>query len=952
MVHACTIIARNYVAHARVLADSFFAHHDNGRFTVVLIDDESHEFDDSREVFRCLRLSDVGLDPDEINQLAAIYEVTELATAVKPRVLRHLSAAGGGPIIYLDPDIRIYGSLEDASQLAEKHSIVLTPHMTASAPRDGRRISDFHILSAGIYNLGFIGVGPGSEAFIDWWWQKTRREAFVDHARMMFTDQRWVDFVPAFFDHVILKDPSYNVAYWNLHSRHLTCDGSAYLVDGAPLTFFHFSGFDAEKPHLLSKHQGECPRILLSERPALARICREYAESLEQAGISYASHVPYGWGSLASGMPLDRRMRRLYGEGIERHEMGLASMPPNPFGNEARFMDWLNEPVGGGVRPRVSRYLNRIYQDRPDLQIHFPDLAGDDCRLFFLWARSMGVIEEHMPAELLPPDPADSTPCASFAAAGALKSGVNIAGYFRAELGVGEAARLLTSAVDAAAIPHSTLGYDVTSSRTRHPYDERGDGSLPYDINIVCVNADRMPDFARDVGRTFFAGRHTIGYWFWELEHFPRSMYAGFDCVDEVWTATEFVADSVRAVDGRPVYTMPIPVLIPRCSADVTRNSLQLPSGFMFLFIFDFFSVMERKNPIGVIQAFTRAFRPYEGPILVVKTINGHFRLNELERVRSAASHRPDIFIIDEYYSAEQKNALLGLCDCYVSLHRSEGFGLTLAEAMGLGKPVIATGYSGNLDFMNTDNSYLVDYVMSQVPADCDPYPAGRSWAEPRVEHAADYMRRVYESHEEANKLGRQAREDILTRYNVKVAGRLLRRRLDDIRQLRKPMAVANDSLSRPTTSGPQTAREAVTHPAVRAVAALIPTLTPTPSVAPGRPFRPLLLKAQEILFRILRPYWWQQRRVHEVLAEAVSATARTADQSLQAELNQKQALASVWTAIQSMQRSLAGLDQRERERLSRTGDLSVAVRQIEARLQQGPSSAERTDHREDLLER
>src|SRR5262249_52403809 len=158
------------------------------------------------------------------------------------------------------------------------------------------------------------------------------------------------------------------------------------------------------------------------------------------------------------------------------------------------------------------------------------------------------------------------------------------------------------------------------------------------------------------------------------------------------------------------------------------RSDLRLPPGFMFLFVFDLFSIVERKNPFGLITAFTRAFQPGEGPILVIKTINGHLRLNDLERVRAAAAGRPDIAIVDEYYTAQQKNALLGICDCYVSLHRSEGFGLTMAEAMGLEKPVIATGYSGNVDFMTPHNSFLVDYVTGSVPAGCAPYPVGSAW--------------------------------------------------------------------------------------------------------------------------------------------------------------------------------------------------------------------------------
>ena len=178
-------------------------------------------------------------------------------------------------------------------------------------------------------------------------------------------------------------------------------------------------------------------------------------------------------------------------------------------------------------------------------------------------------------------------------------------------------------------------------------------------------------------------------------------------------------------------------------SPEITRERLGFPRRFLFLFLFDFLSVLQRKNPLGLIEAFTRAFSPDEGPVLVIKSINGSLRASELEQVRMAAAGRPDILVVDRHYSAEEKNALLGACDCYVSLHRSEGLGLTLAEAMALGKPVIATGYSGNLHFMTPDNSYLVDYTLSAVPPACGPYPTTARWAAPDLGHAARLLRMV-----------------------------------------------------------------------------------------------------------------------------------------------------------------------------------------------------------------
>jgi glycosyltransferase involved in cell wall biosynthesis len=191
------------------------------------------------------------------------------------------------------------------------------------------------------------------------------------------------------------------------------------------------------------------------------------------------------------------------------------------------------------------------------------------------------------------------------------------------------------------------------------------------------------------------------------------------------------------------------------------KVDIGVPEGFTFLFLFDFHSVMQRKNPHGLIEAFKRAFAPGEGPQLVIKSINGDARPRFLEQLKVATLDRDDIFVVDEYLSAKEKTALMAGCDCYVSLHRSEGFGLTPAEAMSVGKPVIATGFSGTADYMNSANSYLVDYTMVEVGEGSPPYEAYGTWAAPNLDHAAALMRRVWENPQEASAKGERARRDI-----------------------------------------------------------------------------------------------------------------------------------------------------------------------------------------------
>jgi len=226
------------------------------------------------------------------------------------------------------------------------------------------------------------------------------------------------------------------------------------------------------------------------------------------------------------------------------------------------------------------------------------------------------------------------------------------------------------------------------------------------------------------------------------------------------------------------VVALPPPVQRPVEPAEPLR--LGLPEGFEFLFPFDYLSTIQRKNPVGLIEAFKRAFSPDEGPQLLIKTINAPLRPLAEEEVLWAAHGRGDIHVVDCSLSDEERDGLMAGCDCYVSLHRSEGFGLTLAEAMAIGKPVIATGYSGNVDFMTAENGYLVDYEITRVGPDCEIYPADGEWAEPSIAHAAELMRRVWSNPQEAAQIGERAARDIAEQLSPEATGAPMRRRLED----------------------------------------------------------------------------------------------------------------------------------------------------------------------------
>ena len=832
-MNACTIVARNYLPYARVLAATFLEHNPQGRFTTLVLDGH----DDLAEQFDIVGPYDIGIERTELHRMAMIYDLKELATAVKPWFLRQLATNGETSAMYFDPDIAVYAPLEELGALAQRHSILLTPHTTVPIPDDGCLPDEKMILQAGIYNLGFIAIGAGSEGFLAWWSDHLKRHCIVAVEQALFVDQRWVDFVPALFEHDVVVDPGYNVAYWNLHGRHLTSAGPRYQVDGEPLRFFHFSGFKPETPHVLSHHMGTRPRILLSRHRDLARLCREYGHQVLERGYG-GDATPYTFAQLPGGIHIDRAMRRLFRADLLEAEHDGREPPLDPFdpSSTASFVESLREPAKGSRGCDISRYAYALYSDRPDLQKAFPDVFGADASGFVRWLHDSGQAQKGLVTEmptrslvrgvgvrgravttrtvnglekrlrsvaLSHPTLARGKPVwravrrvsagggdRSRAAHGVVHRqaspievashpthGVNLIGYLSAELGIGEVARKILLGLEHTAIDYSTVAYHRTLSRQAHRFDERRAQQAPFDTNIICVNADQLPIFREDVGPALFSDRHTIGVWFWEVSEFPAAFHGAFGYVDEIWVATRFVRDAIAAKTSKPVAIVPLPLEVPPVRK-ISRAELGLPDDFFFLFSFDFLSVLERKNPLGLVEAFTRAFADGEGPVLVLKSINGEHDLQSLERLRLAVASRMDIQVIDGYFGPEEKNALMAECDCYVSLHRSEGFGLTMAEAMAYGKPVIATGYSGNTDFMDESNSHLVPHSLVPIPRGCDPYPTGAMWAEPDLDAAASAMRDVYEDQDAARKLGAHARSDVLARFSLDRTASFLTERL------------------------------------------------------------------------------------------------------------------------------------------------------------------------------
>ena len=318
------------------------------------------------------------------------------------------------------------------------------------------------------------------------------------------------------------------------------------------------------------------------------------------------------------------------------------------------------------------------------------------------------------------------------------RTGMNIVGFFTADLGIGESARCMARAADAASIATCLVPLRL-NCRNRlgdTTFSARLQDSNPHGVNVFHVD----PPVARDIdhhhGEAFRRDKYNIGFFAWELPEFPEAWMSSLDYFDEIWCPSDFVRESIALRAHFPVLTMPHAI------------------GFE---------------------------RPGGGAALVIKVQNADANAGDFAALSAAVADLPGTVIISETLSRADVYALEAACDCFVSLHRSEGFGLAVAESMYLGKPVIATGWSATSEYLNHENGLPVRFSLVKLGEDHGPYAKGSTWAEPDVGHAAELMRRIASDSADASRIGAAARRTMEERFSPSVIGARYRRRLETI---------------------------------------------------------------------------------------------------------------------------------------------------------------------------
>jgi glycosyltransferase involved in cell wall biosynthesis len=624
-----------------------------------------------------------------------------------------LFAARAGSVVGLWVGaVAVLGAIEDlVAPSGSGVDAVIVARASGPLPDDGLVPTEAELIRHGSYSPHVIGLTQASSELRTWLGQRLRESSVhADGPRIGPILER----AAAAFDVIRCDDPAIGAGPWRWDVA------SPRLVD--------LPRFEPARPWVLDATEQHQARIRVPGDP-------HRQDVLTRAVAQLAGHrEPL---VLPGAIAVDSTIRALVS--------GADPPPPAPWSAAGAFRTWL-EPL----------YWPALHESSRQLGVAFPNPLTTDAERYRDWCRG-AFVTDGISLVLRAPDPH----IGQWLVGDHLSTaGVNVVGYFTRELGLGDVARRIAAGLELSGVHQSLLACERSASPhvPAHPVLST---RVAHATTLAIVNADQLPALYLDHPELFAARTRMIGYWFWELEFVPTWMRAAASSVDEIWAGSAFVADALAAAVDTPVRHVPIPVG-PPIPAERDRASFPVLAPFVDRFVFavvlDHFSVTERKNPVGAIEAFRRAFAANEGPVLIVKSMNARHRWPQHEQVVAAAGDRPDIVVWDEHLERADHMAFIRSVDVLVSLHRSEGLGLHLAEAMWLGTPVIATRYSGNLDLMDDDSAALVDFTLIPVERGAGAYPPEARWADPDLEQAAQAMRDLAADASRVARLARAAR--------------------------------------------------------------------------------------------------------------------------------------------------------------------------------------------------
>ena len=775
-----------------------------------------------------------------LDSLAFALEAQALTQALLPSALaRCLDEADCEAVIALDADSDLHAPLAPLLEaLAAGGDIVLLPRDPAKPSATGGAAEERELLRRGLFDPGCLAVRdmPSGRRLLDWWHRAATAVGGGDE-QAIHLDGRWLDLVPSYCEGArLLRHPGLGVTPASAARRGLTCVSGGWQVGGEPLMLARFPAGDLAAGPAGAALLAAWEARVADAAPALP--ARPYAYGLTTGGETippvlrryFASVLaptvtdPFSpsadWFALpAAGLDLRpgesfsrfaqflhdepgsraprldlrqpaaryhliewlrraglaesglspaqqelvlRSLRAPPGEIATLHPAGpppLRASPGERLVGTVWRLRWLYRAIPGGLRRPLRQILLRLTRTRDSL------LVGD---------ATADATHKPDPAPATRPDPA-------------LPHGAVLFGYPEAELGLGQALRGLAQGLLEARVP-LRLG-NFSSHIVAHQQSDRSlshliDNQAAAKAQVFCINADQLPAGLAEVGRRRVAAAYNIAYPFWELARLPAVWLPNFAPIDEVWAPSRFVQEALAQALPQPVIHIGVAVQLPP-ARPLRRRDFGIPQrSYAFLFFFDYTSYSSRKNPEAVLEAFQRAFPAGDpAPVtLVLKSMGRELEGGRRAALAQLAARDPRIRLIDRAREPGEQAALLAAVDALVSLHRSEGFGLGMAEALLLGKPVVATAYGGCMDFLTPENACLVQHRLVALQPGQYPHGEGQHWADPDLDQAAHYMRRLVADPAWGQRLAGRGQLEIRANHSPAAIGRRAAERLRTLR--------------------------------------------------------------------------------------------------------------------------------------------------------------------------
>ncbi|NNU16750.1 glycosyltransferase [Parvularcula sp. ZS-1/3] len=781
-----TICSANYMPFARTLHASLTRHQPDARFVLFLADIVPDDLDANDLPFDVVEARTLGIEtfPD----MAFRYDIMEFNTAIKPFCFQKVFRdQPGSRAVYLDPDIYVTAPLTRLDEVFDEGAeLILTPHALAPLD-DGYDPDDRRIMQTGSYNLGFAAMAHATdtERLLGWWADHMRTRCLNALPMGIFVDQKFMDMAPAFVEQAhILRHRGYNVAYWNLHERPVARQGDQYTAGSDPLVFFHFSGVDRKNAEVFSRHQN---RYTAADIGDARELLEEYKAALASHDEDHWRRVPYAYGTHKDGRPIADFMRKVYRrvheDALSVDEDGLFTFNPTLYNHRS---DTLLDHQGA----EITRIMHEVWRMRTDLRTAFDLRRERDRKDFAAWYRKDGAAQHGLPPELIPGyEPPADTPDAEepkgptdLDVDPSLPEAVTLVGYLKTESGVGEAARNKEAALRSAGVQvhRRTLRAEGFANLEDGEEDSLEDARILY----LHVNADRTLGTLGTLSEKERLGRYRIGYWAWELRTFPSHWVAAADGLHEIWVPSRFVRDAVAERIDKPITLIPHPVVINPGDRAKGRAAMGLddPETLAVATVFDTRSFIKRKNPMGALEAFRRAFPdPKKSNVRLILKSHGPLDSDLARQVFAEAAGVPGVIVKHQVMTGQDMADFMEGIDVLLSPHRAEGFGLNIAEAMGRGKVAIATNWSGNTDFMTSTNSVPIDFSLRSLAPGDYPFAEGQMWAEPNIDQIVHALRDLAEDIALQQKLGQEAAVTIGEQFGLERIGSLSKARIDAI---------------------------------------------------------------------------------------------------------------------------------------------------------------------------